>query len=170
MTFYRDMGTRTMVAAGRYVRAVGWLHPGAPFAQEAVPAPIRERLRRFAALWRESIAALGWGMFRGFHKCEFCGRAHGSGNFGVPRGRLLFVAPELVSHYVEEHGYAPPREFQAAVAVAPLPGTPEYREAVRDIRRLHRRADAQRRRRWRKAGRTKLAARWGEGDSLTESF
>jgi hypothetical protein len=50
----------------------------------------------------------------------------GIGNFGVPSGDLLFVAPEMVVHYIEQHGYRPPAEFVAAVFRSPLPDTEDY--------------------------------------------
>src|SRR5260370_27158508 len=134
MTFCRDLSRRTMVAASNYVRAVGWLATGHPYPQgRAQPAFLR-RLKRFAFLWRFSTKELWWGEFRGLHTCEVCGKDKAHGNFGVPAGRLLFVAPEMVVHYVQAHRYAPPEEFVTAVLAAPLPGTAEYRAAVEPYR------------------------------------
>jgi hypothetical protein len=146
MTFYRDLGTRTMATPGRYVRAVGWLHPDHPYPLGRVPPEFLTRLQRFATSWLESTQALGWGLFRGRHGCQFCSKACMFGNFGVPSDEVLFVCPEMVAHYVEAHGYAPPAEFAAAVLRSPLTGTEEYREAVERFRRLHRRRGARRRR------------------------
>jgi hypothetical protein len=134
VTFYRDLGTRTMVATGSHVQAVGWLAKGRPFPQvRPCPAFVR-RLARFAALWLLSTKELWWGTFRGLHRCEFCGEARGHGNFGVPDGVLLFVAPEMVVHYVRAHQYAPPAAFVEALRAAPVPGTAEYRAAVKPFR------------------------------------
>jgi len=144
MTFYSDLSRRTMVTSGRYVRAVGWLSRDQPFPKGAAAAKTVDRLHQFAARWRESTHDLGWGLFRGLHRCEFCGQVRMFGNFGVPAGEILYVAPEMVSHYVETHGYAPPSAFVAAVMSAPLPGTEEYTILVRQFRRLHRRAQVQR--------------------------
>jgi hypothetical protein len=71
------------------------------------------------------------GRLGGWHTCEFCGKALGFGSFGVPADGRLFYAPDMIAHYVEEHGYAPPEMFIAAVLECPLPGTAEYVEAVR---------------------------------------
>ena len=87
MSFFTDMRRETMVAAGEHVRAVGWLHPGHPFARGEVPAGFLARLKEFARLSGESADALYFGAFGGFHTCEFCGQAHGIQNFGVPNGR-----------------------------------------------------------------------------------
>src|SRR5262245_26073698 len=110
--------------------AVGWLHPDHDYTRGAVPPEFVRRVNEFASRWNESVNALGWGAMGGCHQCEFCGRALGFGTFGVPYGDKVFDAPEMVGHYVEEHGYAPPPEFVAAVLACPLPGTPEYASAV----------------------------------------
>jgi hypothetical protein len=59
-----------------------------------------------------------------------CCLSSAAGNVSVPAGAVLFVAPEMVAHYVEKHGYLPPQEFVEAVLAAPLPGTPNYTDAV----------------------------------------
>src|SRR5262249_25954503 len=77
-----------------------------------------------------SAVALGLGAAGGHHTCEFCDRAHGTANFGVPAGDKLFFSPEMIAHYVEVHRYSPPAEFIAAIMSSPLPGTREYVNAV----------------------------------------
>ena len=136
VTFYPDMGNKSMIAQGDHVRAVGWLHPDHAFPQGDVPAEFLRRLREFARLWSDSTNFFGWAVFRGFHICEFCRNSYGYGNFGVPAGEVLFVAPELIVHYVEEHHYAPPDVFIRAVLSSPLPGTREYEFAVWGFRHL----------------------------------
>ena len=111
--------------------AVGWLHPDHPFRQGAVSPAFIARLTEFARRYGDSARALGWGATDGCHECEFCDKALGFGSFGVPMGGRLFYAPEMIAHYVEKHGYAPPAEFVESVLACPLPGTPEYDEAVR---------------------------------------
>jgi hypothetical protein len=67
----------------------------------------------------------------GPHTSEFCKEFRASGNLGIPADGVLFVAPEMVAHYVEKHEYLPPPEFIQAVLMTPAPGTVEYAEAVR---------------------------------------
>jgi hypothetical protein len=134
MTFYRDLSRTTMVASGKHVRAVGWLAAGHSYPQGRAPLAFLRRLERFAVLWRFSTKELWWGVFRGRHGCELCGKAKAHGNFGVPAGPLLYVAPEMVVHYVRAHRYAPPEEFITAALAAPGPGTAEYRAAVGPFR------------------------------------
>ena len=139
MSWYPDMGQESMVAEGDHVRAVGWLDSDRPHTQGPVPPEFLNRLREFVRLSNASAEALYFGAFGGFHTCDICGQAHDSRNFGVPAGGLLFVAPAMVAHYVEVHGYCPPAEFVAAVAASPLPDTPEYRAACSGFRELHKR-------------------------------
>jgi hypothetical protein len=139
MSWYPDMGRETMVAEGDHVRAISWLSSDHPYTRGTVPAEFVDRLREFARLAMDSEKALSFGAFRGFHSCEFCHRVRDSRNFGVPSGEVLFVAPAMVAHYVEQHGYAPPPEFIAAVLASPLPDSSEYRSAVRVFREIQQR-------------------------------
>ncbi|MBA3312864.1 MAG: hypothetical protein H0T47_06170 [Planctomycetaceae bacterium] len=130
------MATDCMVVQGDHVRAIGWLSDKHPFPAGDVPVEFLVRLKEFCRRWGHGVDALGWGMFRGRHRCELCGECVAGGNIGVPADDVLFAAPEMVAHYVETHRYAPPAEFVAAVLSAPLPGTPEYAEAVAAFREI----------------------------------
>ena len=138
MSFFPDMGCESPVAAGNHVCAIGWLHPDYPYTKGEVPAEFLARLKEFAARSGDSAEARYFGASGGYHTCEFCGRAHGIANFGVPSGDLLFVAPEMVVHYIEQHGYCPPPEFVAAVLRSPLPDTEEYQVVTEPFWHLHR--------------------------------
>lgn len=140
MSFFPDMGCTSLVAAGNHVRAIGWLHPDHPYTTGEVSAEFLARLKEFVTRSGDSAEALYFGVFCGLHTCEFCGQAHGTRNFGVPSGDLLFVAPEMVVHYIEQHGYQPPAEFMAAVLHSPLPDTEEYRLLTEPFWHLHRAA------------------------------
>ena len=137
MSFFPDMGCKSMVAAGTHVRAIGWLHPDHAYDKGEVTAEFLTRLKEFTARSGHSAQALYFGASGGLHTCEFCGRAHGIGNFGVPSGDLLFVAPEMVVHYIEQHGYRPPAEFVAAVFRSPLPDTEDYQVLTEPFWHLH---------------------------------
>jgi hypothetical protein len=138
MSFFPDMGCESLVAAGNHVRAVGCLHPDHAYTKGEVPAEFLVRLTEFAAQSGDSADTLDFGAFAGFHTCEFCGRSHGIGNFGVPSGDLLFVAPEMIVHYIEQHGYRPPAEFVDAVLRSPLPDTEEYQLITEPFWHMHR--------------------------------
>lgn len=119
--------------------AIGWLHPKHPYPRGSAPSDFVARLVQFARNWGDSIHALGWGAAGGFHECEFCtkplasrvfGNDIASGTFGVPSRERIYYCPQMIAHYVIEHGYLPPADFIAAVVASPVPGTPEYRAAV----------------------------------------
>jgi hypothetical protein len=119
-------GTSVDGATGEHIRAVGWLHPDHPFTKGHIPPAFLARLKEFVELSGESADALYFGASGGVHQCEFCNGAIGASNFGVPDGELLFVAPEMIVHYIETHRYHPPAEFIDAVMKSPLPDTEEY--------------------------------------------
>jgi hypothetical protein len=130
MAFFSDLSTASYVVEGDHVRAVGWLAAGRPFESGEIAIELADRLAQYAARWGDSVDALRWPISAGFHTCEICLRERGTGNFGVPAGRVLYVCPAMIAHYVSAHRYRPPREFLEAMAAAPLPGTPEYVSAV----------------------------------------
>jgi hypothetical protein len=73
--------------------AVGWLEPEHPYTRGVVPPAFVARLREFARRWGDSIEALGTGVVMGYHTCGFCGKAWGSGTFGVPAGGHHVLVP-----------------------------------------------------------------------------
>jgi hypothetical protein len=134
MTWFPDLGKKSLIWSGDHVRAIGWLHPAHPYTTGTVRDMFLVKLTAFAKLSGESTEALGWPVSAGFHTCEFCGHARGHRNFGVPAGKLLYVVPELIVHYIGQHAYAPPAEFIEAVNISPLPNTSEYRDSVASFR------------------------------------
>jgi len=131
MAHFTDLDTTTQITRGPHVRAIGWLSAKHPYPKGSVSETFRDRLRSFCARWDDSVRALHWPVAGGPHTCELCDEFRAAGNFGVPAGAILFVAPEMVGHYVEKHGYLPPKEFVEAVLVAPIPGTSNYADAVK---------------------------------------
>jgi hypothetical protein len=138
MSFFPDMGRQSQVASGDHVRAIGWLHPDHSYPRGEVPAEFLARLKEFTARSDGSAEALYFPAAAGWHTREFCGKAQGGKNFGVPSGDLLFVAPEMVVHYIEEHDYGPPAEFVEAVLRSPLPDTEEYQLITEPFWHRHR--------------------------------
>jgi len=104
------------------VRA-GWLVGDVAFSKGPVSATFLARLLVLCLHHRTKQT-------RGFHPCPFCdnppigmpvefeGRVIKLGSAEIhvraPDGRT-FAAPDLIYHYVVQHGYKPPREFIDAV-------------------------------------------------------
>jgi hypothetical protein len=121
--------------------AVGWLESGQPVPTGDVSPVVFERLFDLVVNpWLPGPSV----MFMGWHNCDLCrngqrglrevrlgSRSHhvGSGNLFVPTDARLYVAPSLILHYIDTHGYAPPREFQQAVLACPPIGSDEYTRA-----------------------------------------
>src|SRR5512138_402940 len=127
---YPDLSTETMVASGPKIRAIGWLEQGQRFAVAETAAEFRERLAELSRDWSRSSRACGWPVCAGPHPCSLCGVILGTGEFAVPGEEVLYVAPSLISHYVEAHKYCPPRAFIEAVLRCPSFSSTEYAEAV----------------------------------------
>jgi len=107
---------------------IGWLSSEQPYSR----APPNEDL--VAAL--RQLTASPVNLYRGSHLCEFCPTpptvpsksgipmlgpfpgTTGNGEIRVQgKGRVTYVAPVLILHYVIEHQYSPPQEFIDAVLI-----------------------------------------------------
>ncbi len=114
---------------------VGWLDDEHAFPKGHVGRQLVERLKVLASSPVE--------LYRGVHICELCAepadvvktfvpnrgglidpncswiqwakQRSGNGEIRVSRERVVYAAPVLVVHYIEEHSYLPPAEFLKAV-------------------------------------------------------
>ncbi len=144
MTYYADLSDHTMIAAGPHVRAIGWLDDKHAFPNGIASAEFVNKLYRIT----ESETLLGlyeneWDSladeYFGFHTCELCHNYDHGDNIVVPSDQVMYVAPKMIVHYIEEHGYLPPKQFIDAVLKSPFPGTKDYEDAVAGYRELHKR-------------------------------
>jgi hypothetical protein len=108
------------------LRAVGWLEQGRPFTTGRVdPALYARLIELLKDPWQP------WSMM-GLHECDLC--LHrcqpGHRNLYVPAYQKVFVAPELVAHYMNAHGYQPPDEFSSAVLACPPMRSASYFKAL----------------------------------------
>jgi hypothetical protein len=125
MTTYADLSPYeyTPSADGNVVN-VGWLGCESDFQVGSVDESIRLGLRK--------RAENPLNVMRGWHDCELCGMespiripplegVHGRISLGtgelwvVGDAGITYVAPTLIVHYVEDHGYVPPASFNAAL-------------------------------------------------------
>lgn len=137
MAWYPDLGTETMITSGAHVRAIGWLSREHPYPTGDVPKDVFRRIRVFCRMAGTETLNLGWGIYCGLHCCEFCGTFYTGANAGAPVDGVLYVFPEMLAHYIQVHGYAPPDEFIDAIMKSPIPGTQDYGDAVQKFHDLH---------------------------------
>jgi hypothetical protein len=120
--YYRD-GTRSSLVLKEGLRlcAVGWLErPG--FATGQVPDVCIE------ALVEAHSAKIVMDGTRGIHDCTLCGKSlpqlqwrdrvvqlKGHGHYLLQMEKTVYIAPELLLHYICDHSYCPPDEFVRAM-------------------------------------------------------
>jgi hypothetical protein len=110
-----------------FLRSVGWLERGRPFATGSVNAEVLARLIDFV---RDPVQP---SMMCGVHRCDLCAQPAGSPsnkNVFIPSAGVLFVCPEGIVHYIKVHAYQPPAEFCEAVLACPPMRSDRYMEAV----------------------------------------
>ena len=107
--------------------SVGWLDDAHEYIHGEVPDGFVERLLAFCR--RPVLHTMGE------HECELCHNRTGSGEIWVfGSGESIYVAPDLIYHYVVDHHYQPPMEFINAVLGCSLPDSPEYQGRVNQVR------------------------------------
>jgi hypothetical protein len=130
--YYPDLSRECQADHGPYVRAIGWLAKKHPFPTGQVPADILAVLKaHLKKAWQPAISA-------GIHRCDLCDPSApnttdrvGTRNLWIPSREVVYVAPELIGHYIEAHGYQPPEEYLAAVVACPPQKSPEFLERIR---------------------------------------
>lgn len=124
--YYADLSQECQLGRGPDIRAVGWLDHQHPYTRGAVPKDFLETLTQHVhTAWQPVVS---WGI----HACELCqGKTLGTGsNVWIPTSRVVYIAPAMITHYIEVHGYQPPDEFVAAVMACPAQDSVEYRQAI----------------------------------------
>jgi len=144
MSFFEDLSPYSYqrVPSGLSVRNVGWLATGRPFSVGDVADEFLDRLWEYCKFPVMQT--------RGVNGCELCTPMNfdfvtarhngetlelGSAEVWVFGGteHSIFAAPDLIFHYVTEHGYRPPTVFIDAVLHGADPASKEYRNALADL-------------------------------------
>lgn len=123
--YYPDLSENTNIINlnGGDVLNVGWLDIAYPFNRGPTSLAFAERLK----LFRDHINYASMGL----HDCPFCPLEpqppSGSGMILIKGSKdEIYIAPELILHYVTGHQYAPPVEFIESVMAMPLPRSQAY--------------------------------------------
>ncbi|HRH44635.1 MAG TPA: hypothetical protein PKY82_23565 [Pyrinomonadaceae bacterium] len=110
----------------KFLTAIGWLENGKPYSTDTIPRDVYTKLCEFSKNpWTFAV-------FMGHHLCDLCqfqfenDSAKGVSNIFIPHNGKIYVCPELITHYINNHFYLPPREFIEAVYVCPPQGSMEY--------------------------------------------
>lgn len=130
------------VDEGSKLIAVGWLEPGHEYSTGEVDLDfVRKLVELLVDPWQPVVTM-------GFHSCGFCRLtggptqfrlansasssevAMGVSNLWLPADGFLYVAPSLILHYIDAHGYSPPPAFQTAVMACPAMRSMDYLKAV----------------------------------------
>ncbi len=129
MTWYADLSPCNYFPgmAGSALRAIGWLDAEHPYETGPTPREVYERLViLFRDPWQPMLAA-------GVHECTLCqfaGEAHGATTLWVPGASVIYVCPQLITHYMNAHHYQPPAEFCTAVLACPDTRSMAYKKAL----------------------------------------
>lgn len=110
--------------------AVGWIDHQSEFPQGEVTRHFFDKLCELAEnSWEPVVSA-------GFHSCEICQfhdyqhTARGSKNLFIPFNNAVYVAPELIVHYINEHHYLPPKVFIDGVMQCPNMQSMNYKKLL----------------------------------------
>ena len=117
MVYFADLSPCTEVCdANPGIVAVGWLESGHPVPFGSTPLSFYHKLVDLLRHpWLPPFASAGT------HQCLLCqfDGSLGTGYLFVPAGDVIYVAPQLIIHYVAAHHYRPPHHFQSAVLSCP---------------------------------------------------
>jgi hypothetical protein len=107
--------------------AVGWLDTEHDFPKGKIPSDVYRRLQKLLVnCWQPVVTA-------GRHKCDLCqfdGESSGNNNLFIPAKGILYISPELITHYINAHHYQPPSEFCEAVLKCPDTHAIEYKKLL----------------------------------------
>ena len=116
--------------------AVGWHEHGYGFSLGLPNAGLLVTLR--SLIEKARVEHLQY-VFRGLHHCSLCTQSsdllpleNSHINLFIPGHEVIYVATAATVHYVECHGYFPPKAFIEAVNACPEYGSAAYYDALRN--------------------------------------
>ena len=127
--WFEDLSPCTYFPTEVPLTAVGWLDADHHFTTGPVDRIVYDALIALLANPWQPLVAMGP------HQCNLCRfkpEARGSANLFLPAGRIMYVSPEMILHYINAHGYAPPKCFCDAALSCPPMRSMNYLRAVRN--------------------------------------
>ena len=126
--WFEDLSPCTYFSAGAKLVAVGWLERAKPYPTGQVDRGVYDALVEMRKNpWQPFVST-------GTHECDLCKfeGEHGSANLFVPADGVIYVAPELIVHYMNLHGYARAHVFCRAVLACPPMRSMQYLKAIKE--------------------------------------
>lgn len=132
MTYYQDLEPNNYFQLANDVRliSIGWLNNDFDFPTGFVTWNFFSKLCELAQNpWQPFL-------FRGYHHCELCQFPNhqetykASNNLFIPFNNVIYVAPEMILHYINVHHYLPPAVFIEAVIQCPDMRSMEYKKSI----------------------------------------
>lgn len=107
--------------------SVGWLEGGRDNTKGAIkPEEFDKLLALLVDAWQPVCAV-------GVHLCDLCQHSSEQGaatNLFIPGAGFIYVAPALITHYINAHWYKPPQGFLDAAMECPEMRSMAYRRAL----------------------------------------
>ena len=107
------------------IKAVGYLSKDKSFEKGEVDPKIIEKLESH----KPGIKTMG------YHHCEFCDDKNAkccSEILVVNKQGQIYEAPSLITHYIKDHNYLPPKEFLDAIENGYFHGDPEFNKYAKE--------------------------------------
>jgi hypothetical protein len=125
--WFEDLAPCTYFPGEAKLVAVGWLERGKPYASGNVDRRVYDALVEMQKNPWQPVVSMGT------HECELCRfeGEYGTSNLLVPADGVIYVAPELIVHYMNAHGYVPPDAFCRAVLACPPMRSMQYLKAIK---------------------------------------
>ena len=127
--WFEDLVPCTYFPADTTLVAIGWLERGKSYPTGAVDRRVYDRLVEMRKNpWQPFAAA-------GLHECDLCRfdpEMRGAANLFIPGDGTIYVTPEMIVHYMNAHGYAPPDVFCRAVLACPPMRSMQYLKAMKE--------------------------------------
>lgn len=101
---------------------VGWLKREVPRVGEISP----DALRKIEWICEHRKIDQGW---LGYHTCEICEQYDDRGEALYICDGVYYVIPQMILHYINDHGYVPPPQFMKALEKLDVGDTEDRRRS-----------------------------------------